>query len=1172
MVALKSGIQSYSYIFECEASFYVDMISIVAKLSRYLLGSTDSELETSEKDFSVVDLLSSLEQNAASNESCAPSEIEGSVVQDLSKDSCCCYRVGVVTHVHSDYALIDDEVYCDLNDPAYRNIKVGNKLEYLAFRLRPSDEWRVKKIYSIQEENWENSEPLIEKRETLSRSIVGQVMSRDGRNVIISDKLKFSLDDVSCDFIPVEGDWILIDALVELDGSIANLEGEILHLFSVRALRSRIVTGRITNYESTGDGLVDKSIYFSKEVCEPGYVPELRDEVIVEAIESTRQSVLWRALSVVPLHTSNTGQHNYSKSKVEQKKPVLESISVNGVTVTPAVLQSGELKIGEEKEISVTLLNTGQTKQVVKFCQFLSQMSWSQLRLKSPSIDKLIVLHPGKSFSYYFICHGRYAGCHTEKFRFVFKGFKIEIAVEVRVRDDSQSNNVRNSQSGKMKFDTLDAIKRENDVSGRLLITGVKPRKAPPFVPVRIGQYVVPKYLWQFVYTVESQRKSGIEQSESLTSVVPYLSDILSFINYSDFFHTLLHLEEISETIKMRQYDLTNVTFRITGPGAEFLALEVPGLAEKRPSLLVGDKAIAGLSSNKGMEYEGFVHEVYQREVWLKFNKNFHLAYNGEEYDVTFRISRSGYMRCHAAVDLAVKNLGSDMLFPTTVTLKSPQLHIDDDDDDDDDDDEGQHQKRTSSTSSTKDKIDFARRKIQWFNRNLNIYQKKAIKCILKGEARPLPYVIFGPPGTGKTVTLVEVILQIFHLIPDSRLVVATPSNSSANLVAQRLLESGLLQPGDMVRLVGYRYLEEGGMPEDLIPYCLCAEVEQSHLMGRHRITVGTCVALGQLFIAGLPRGHFTHVLVDEAGQALEPELLIPVAGCLDKKLGQVVLAGDPQQLGPIVSSAAAKEYGLGESYLSRLLHCPPYLRDTAGFPGTGYNPRLVTKLLYNYRSLPEILEVPNKMFYNSELIAQISEKESNEAKLLASVESILPSRSSPPAVVFHGVIGTNYQDAECPSWYNPEEIVIVTSYIQKLYKLGLTADQIGVITPYQRQVKRLRDVLKQLETSIPKIGSVEEFQGQERMVTILSAVRSNAYHIKDDIRRALGFVSSPQRLNVAITRARALLVVVGNPVLLARDPFWRILVSFCISRNCYIGCDLPVSIQNMCDNQLDNT
>ena len=130
------------------------------------------------------------------------------------------------------------------------------------------------------------------------------------------------------------------------------------------------------------------------------------------------------------------------------------------------------------------------------------------------------------------------------------------------------------------------------------------------------------------------------------------------------------------------------------------------------------------------------------------------------------------------------------------------------------------------------------------------------------------------------------------------RLLVATPSNSSANLIAERLLDSGMVIPGDLVRLVGYHCLEEGTIPERLIPYSTTGDIRlqrgekslpaaldeplklssNAQTLGRHRITVGTCSALGQLYTMGFTRGHFTHVLVDEAGQATEPEIMVPLS------------------------------------------------------------------------------------------------------------------------------------------------------------------------------------------------------------------------------------------------------------------------------------------------------
>ena len=91
----------------------------------------------------------------------------------------------------------------------------------------------------------------------------------------------------------------------------------------------------------------------------------------------------------------------------------------------------------------------------------------------------------------------------------------------------------------------------------------------------------------------------------------------------------------------------------------------------------------------------------------------------------------------------------------------------------------------------------------------------------------------------------------------------------------------------------------------------------------------------------------------------------------------------------------------------------------------------------------------------------------------------------------------------------------------------------------------------------IPKVGSVEEFQGQERSVIILSTVRSTTDYVAEDVKCALGFVAAPRRLNVAITRARALLIIIGNPYLLSEDPYWRTVLKYCIERHAYTGCSV---------------
>lgn len=221
--------------------------------------------------------------------------------------------------------------------------------------------------------------------------------------------------------------------------------------------------------------------------------------------------------------------------------------------------------------------------------------------------------------------------------------------------------------------------------------------------------------------------------------------------------------------------------------------------------------------------------------------------------------------------------------------------------------------------------------KLEWFDKSLNYYQKEAIRNILLGLARPLPYFIFGPPGTGKTVTLVETILQLLKLMPDVRILVGAPSNSAADIVAIRLIDSGGLKPGDLVRFVSYKSVVGNTIPVKLVPYsatgdlakegthskthtvlssgltlgkCFFARIYcvyyyllletagvSSSVLGRHRVTVSTCSNLGYLYNMGFPKGHFTHIVIDEAGHLIEPEAMIPLA-FLDVNSGQAILAG----------------------------------------------------------------------------------------------------------------------------------------------------------------------------------------------------------------------------------------------------------------------------------------
>lgn len=180
-------------------------------------------------------------------------------------------------------------------------------------------------------------------------------------------------------------------------------------------------------------------------------------------------------------------------------------------------------------------------------------------------------------------------------------------------------------------------------------------------------------------------------------------------------------------------------------------------------------------------------------------------------------------------------------------------------------------------------------------------------------------------PGTGKTVTLVEAMEQILTANPNSRILACAPSNSAADLLAQKLMRLGSSVVFRLNSIV--RNVED--LPKTLKPFCLINEntvfaVPQAEELAKYRVVVSTCLSGGVPASLGLKRGHYTHIFIDEAGQGKEPEAMVPIKSIAGKDTN-VILAGDNQQLGPIVHSATARMLGLTQSYLARLMNLPIY-------------------------------------------------------------------------------------------------------------------------------------------------------------------------------------------------------------------------------------------------------
>jgi helicase MOV-10 len=180
-------------------------------------------------------------------------------------------------------------------------------------------------------------------------------------------------------------------------------------------------------------------------------------------------------------------------------------------------------------------------------------------------------------------------------------------------------------------------------------------------------------------------------------------------------------------------------------------------------------------------------------------------------------------------------------------------------------------------------------------------------------------------PGTGKTVTIVEAIRQLLAKDPTHTIFACAPSNSAADLIAQRLTNT--LGKEQLFRMNAYSR-HTGTLPKPLLPFSLVDKdhfaVPPKETLMTYRVIVSTCFSASIPIGIGVPCGHFSHIFLDEAGQGTEPEIMISIKTMADRRTN-VILSGDMKQLGPIVRSPVARELGLSTSYLDRLTSNPVY-------------------------------------------------------------------------------------------------------------------------------------------------------------------------------------------------------------------------------------------------------
>lgn len=645
---------------------------------------------------------------------------------------------------------------------------------------------------------------------------------------------------------------------------------------------------------------------------------------------------------------------------------------------------------------------------------------------------------------------------------------------------------------------------------------------------VKLKEYRVPSYIRNLL---TSLKYSSFNAKRAI------LQSPLNWENYTERFQVLLYLEELQMEVDIKRYNIPNTdrghaTMSKDKTNKKLLVLEVPGVAENRPSVLRGDKLLVYPVGEPGVKYCGYVHSVHLDSVKLGFSSQLVSRFvEGMKFSVEFTITRLTLRLQHRAAELASSYRLESVLFPAEPNMSFQPKDLPN---------------------------------LRLFDRQLekNPEQYQAVQHIVAGSSKPAPYLIFGPPGTGKTVTVVEAIKQIEKTQANCYILACTPTNSAADLLCKRILEH--VDKRKVYRMYASSW-DPKLVPDELME---CSNLDgecyifpaKEELM-TYKIMVTTLFTAGRFVSGDIPAEHFTHLFIDEAGHAVETECIIPLAGLLDATAGQVVLAGDPKQLGPILRSPYALKYGMGVSLLERLMNnFSVYQKNADGV----FSKRFVTKLLRNYRSHPAILKIPNELFYDGELQACADEYARN---FYCNWEE-LPKKNFP--VIFHGVTGIDKREASSPSFFNVAEVEVLMDYVRKLLqaqgKKGvakIAPRDIGIIAPYRKQVQKIRKALGKigLEKEFQfmsmenlKVGSVEEFQGQERRVILVSTVRSSPDYTEMDKKFNLGFVKNEKRFNVAVTRAKALLIVVGNPRILETDSTWARFIQYCRDEGGYTG------------------
>ena len=442
----------------------------------------------------------------------------------------------------------------------------------------------------------------------------------------------------------------------------------------------------------------------------------------------------------------------------------------------------------------------------------------------------------------------------------------------------------------------------------------------------------------------------------------------------------------------------------------------------------------------------------------------------------------------------------------------------------------------------------------------LNSTQEEAVNEVLRTKD---VMVVHGPPGTGKTTTLVEAIYET--LMRESQVLVCAQSNMAVDWISEKLVDRGVnvLRIGNpsrvndkMLSFTYERRFEAHPDYPDLWQLrktiremrnrrhrsddsfhqkierlkSRAAEIEiriNAELFGEARVIASTLVGSANRLLHGM---RFTSLFIDEAAQALEAACWIPM-----RRVSRVILAGDHCQLPPTIKSLAAMHGGLDKTLMQRIAE---------------NHPEVVTLLRVQYRMNEQIMRFSSDWFYGGKVESAPSVRhrgilDYDNPIVWIDSKDTLPSptdENTEPETV-----SNRYHEefiGESFGRINKPEAELTLATLQELFdKIGRTRIleeriDVGIISPYRAQVQYLRQLIRRREyykpyRSLISVNTVDGFQGQERDIIIISLVRSNE-------QGQIGFLRDLRRMNVAITRARMKLIIIGDVETLTKHKFYK--------------------------------